>query len=118
MTFLRSRWRNQWVVMGRVGRMGRVGKRGQHLTAWRCRAHGSDNADTRPHSRPYRLSGLSRPKIIRDERDLRDERDEREVADNARPKKREEGKTYQQIADELGYKDGSSIQKKLKNAGK
>ena len=31
---------------------------------------------------------------------------------------REEGMTYQQIADELGYKDGSSIQKKLKNAGK
>ena len=47
--------------------------------ARQCGAHGSDNADTRPRSRPYRLSCPSRPKITRDERD---ERDNNEVGDH------------------------------------
>ena len=68
-----------------------MGKREHHLTALQCGAQGSINAyyrptsDARPRSRPYRLSGLSRPKITRDPRDEKDERDERdksEVADN------------------------------------
>ena len=46
-----------------------------------CRALGSDNADARPRSGPYRLSCPSRPKITRDKKD---ERDDSEVADNAR----------------------------------
>ena len=42
------------------------------------RRDGSDNADTRPRSRPYRLSCPFRLKITRDPRD---ERDDSEVAD-------------------------------------
>ena len=38
--------------------------------ARQCGAHDSDNADTRPRSRPYRLSCPSRPKITRDEKEV------------------------------------------------
>ena len=61
--------------------MGRVGKREHHLTARRCGAQGSDNADTRPRSRPYRLSCPSRPKnnnIPERRKRQRDERDDSE----------------------------------------
>jgi hypothetical protein len=39
--------------VGSVGRMGRVGKREHHLTAWQCRALGSDNPDQRTTYYPY-----------------------------------------------------------------
>ena len=51
------------------------------------------------------------------ERDMDKESEEAQKLELIRSM-REEGMTFQQIADELGYKDGSSIQKKLKNAGK
>ena len=56
--------------MGSVGKMGRVGKREHHLSARQCGER--TTSDARPRSRPYRLSGLSRPKIARDDNEVAD----------------------------------------------
>ena len=65
----------------------------------------------------YTATGERVPFAMLKERNLDAEAEEAERLELIKAM-REEGKTYQQIADELGYKDGSSIQKKLKNAGK
>ena len=65
----------------------------------------------------YTATGERVPFAMLKERNLDTEAEEAQKLELIRSM-REEGKTFQQIADELGYKDGSSIQKKLKNAGK